>query len=212
MLNRKPSTSRAQRGLVLVLALIVLAAMSLAAIGLMRGVLGSNRVAGNLAYQEAAVQVADVGVERAIAWIEQKSFETIPGAAGAAPVQGNKLWGNIRTTDGETYNYVATRADPAAGQTWDSFWQTLATNGQTNDLAADAAGNKVSFAIHRLCANAGQPDKSNCETSPNVQVNADGSRTRGPQPKGTGPVYYRITVKVQGPRNATSFIQALIAI
>lgn len=76
MLTARPNLHARQRGLVLVLALIVLAAMSLAAIGLMRGVLGSNRVAGNLAYQQAAVQAADVGLETAIAWLEQRTQES----------------------------------------------------------------------------------------------------------------------------------------
>jgi Tfp pilus assembly protein PilX len=212
MLIRSHSSHRPQNGLVLVLALIVLAALSLAAVGLMRGVLSSNRVAGNLAYQEAAVHAADVGVETAIAWLEQKSRETVPGAAGSPPSNGNKLWGNITKASGETYNYLATRSDPAASQTWDSFWQTLATNGVLNDLPTDALGNKVSFVIHRLCANAGSPISSRCEIAPAQAVIGDGGKRRDPPISGIGAVYYRITVKVQGPRNATSFIQAMIAI
>ncbi|HEX2011423.1 MAG TPA: PilX N-terminal domain-containing pilus assembly protein, partial [Roseateles sp.] len=74
MLSRYPKPER-QRGVVLLLSLIVLAAMSLAAIGLMRSVLISNRVAGNLAFQQSATQSADVGLETAIAWLEQKARE-----------------------------------------------------------------------------------------------------------------------------------------
>lgn len=201
-----------QRGLVLVLALVVLAAMSLAAIGLMRGVLGSNRVAGNLAYQQAAVQAADVGAETAIAWLEQLSAETVPGNTVDAPPQpANRLHNSLRKVDGATYNYVATRADPGVNQTWDGFWQVLAAAGQVNTLPVDATGNQVSFAIHRLCALPGQPMVARCETAP-AQANASTAPpTTGNKVDPLGQIYYRITVRVQGPRNATSFIQVMAA-
>jgi len=204
---------RHQRGLVLVLALVVLAAMSLAAVGLMRGVLGSNRVAGNLAYQQAAVQAADVGGETAIAWLEQMDREKLAGSTAASPpVDANRLYNNLLKTAGSRFNYVATRADPGVNQTWEGFWQTLVGAGQVNDLPADATGNRVSFVIHRLCAFSGAPKDAVCETSP-VMSSCDGC-SHGPEEQlnGLGQVYYRITVRVQGPRNATSFIQVMAAI
>lgn len=202
-----------QRGLVLVLALVVLAAMSLAAIGLMRGVLGSNRVAGNLAYQQAAVQAADVGAETAIAWLEQLTAETIPGnVVGAPAIKANRLYGNLKQSDGAAYNYVATRADPGAGQTWESFWQTLSGAGQVNTLPTDATGNQVSFVIHRLCAFPGEPKDSSCENAPALPSSGSQGKNDNPKPDALGQTYYRITVRVQGPRNATSFIQVMAAL
>ena len=216
MLNHRlpPSPSSRQQGLVLVLALIVLAAMSLAAVGLMRGVFGSNRVAGNLAFQQAALQSADVGVETAVAWLEQKSAEMEQRNAAPAPMtQANKLYNNIAASATEAYNYVATRADPAANQTWEAFWQTLVTANVVNALPADGAGNQVSFVIHRLCANAGEPTVSRCEAAPVLPTAiANGSRSSSLKPRQSSQVYYRITVRVQSARNATSFIQAMIAI
>ncbi|MBL8276847.1 MAG: hypothetical protein JNL93_09125 [Pelomonas sp.] len=213
-LNARPSSSLRQQGLVLVLALIVLAAMSLAAVGLMRGVLGSNRVAGNLAFQQAAVQAADVGVETAIAWLEQKTQEMEQRDPAPAPLtQANKLFANIAKSGTEAYNYVATRADPAANQTWEAFWQTLVTANVVNALPADSAGNQVSFVIHRLCANAGEPTVSACEAAPVLPTAiANGSRSNDLKVRQTSQVYYRITVRVQSARNATSFIQAMVAI
>ncbi|WP_457420844.1 PilX N-terminal domain-containing pilus assembly protein [Roseateles sp. P5_E7] len=206
-------SNRHQRGLVLVLALVVLAAMSLAAVGLMRGVFGSNRVAGNLAYQQAAVQAADVGAETAIAWLEQLSSETVPGAAASSPaVDANRLYGHLKTSQGATYNYVATRADPGVGQSWEGFWQTLVGAGQVNALPVDATGNNVSFVIHRLCALPGAPKDAACETAPVPTTATNGGKQDIKQPDALGQVYYRITVRVQGPRNATSFIQVMAAI
>jgi len=207
------SSPRRQQGLVLVLALVVLAAMSLAAVGLMRGVLGSNRVAGNLAYQQAAVQAADVGGETAIAWLEQMDQEKLAGSvATAPPIPANRLYTNQLKTAGSRFNYVATRADPGVNQSWEGFWQTLVGAGQVNELPADATGNRVSFVIHRLCARSGAPKDSVCETSPVMSACEGCSHGPEQQLNGLGQVYYRITVRVQGPRNATSFIQVMAAI
>ncbi len=215
-----------QRGLVLVLALIVLAALSLAAVGLMRGVAASNRVAGNLAFQQGAVQAADAGIERAVAWLEQQSRATVPSpnaaAAAAAglpappPVPSTRLNNNLpRTGDTtDTIRYMATRGDPnfALGQTWESYWQSLVAADRINALAVDANGNQVSYAIHRLCSSTGVAANANCEASPTKRTSENGSKGNVPQPSAPSAVYYRVTVRVVGPRNATSFIQAVVAI
>ena len=213
-LNTRPLRPAGQRGLVLVLALIVLAAMSLAAIGLMRGVLGSNRVAGNLAYQQAAVQAADVGMETAIAWLEQRTQELEQRNPAPAPMtKANKLFANIVKSANEPYAYLATRTDPPANQTWDGFWQNLVAANVVNTLPADAAGNQVSFVIHRLCANAGEPSVSRCESAPVMPAAIqNSSKSNTPKLNQPSQVYYRITVRVLGPRNATSFIQSIVAI
>ncbi|MFT7775123.1 hypothetical protein [Roseateles sp.] len=208
---------RRQQGVALILAVIVLVAMSLAAIGLMRGVLTGNRVAANLAFQQSARQSSETGAETAIAWLEQKSRELL--TAGQT-TRANKLFQNITAgAGGETYNYVAHREDPdsTANQTWDDFWTNfLVPNGMANTLAVDGAGNTVSFVIHRLCNAVGDPSTGiNCEASPNAPPSNQPNRSTG-QGGGVKPadpqVYYRITVRVAGPRNAISFTQVVVAI
>lgn len=216
MLKSTPHRS-GQQGLVLVLALIVLGAMSLAAVGLMRGVLGGNRVAGNLAFQQAAVQAADVGIERAVAWLEQQSRATVPpagAASGAAAVPSTRLNNHIEATYADPNSYSATRSDPdfSLGQTWESFWQAQEGAKRVNKLAADANGNQVSYAIHRLCSQVGPPQTANCDSSPTTRSGQGNSRGNVPTVNAPSAVYYRITVRVQGPRNATSFIQAVVSI
>lgn len=212
--NSHPSS---QQGLVLVLALIVLGAMSLAAVGLMRGVLAGNRVAGNLAFQQAAVQAADVGIERAVAWLEQQARATVPpasGGANAAPVPSTRLNNHVEPTETDPSSYSATRSDPnfSLGQTWESFWQAQDGAKRVNKLPKDANGNQVAYVIHRLCSQVGPPQTANCDASP-VSVAGQGSgKGNVAQPNAPSAVYYRITVRVEGPRNATSFIQAVVSI
>jgi len=199
VLNHRPTGcstgSTKERGVVLIVALIVLVAMTLAGIGLMRSVTTGNRVAGNLAFQQSATQSAEVGVETAIAWLEANNTATL-------------------------YDYVASeveylplRDSPAAGVSWETFWASLVAAGRVKTLAADAAGNQVSFVIHRLCNATGSPTAGiGCSVAP-ATVGTEGNS------KGSGvlPVslptqqYYRITTRVAGPRNTASFVQVVVA-
>lgn len=213
MLSSYSTTSSAhQRGIVLLLSLIVLVSMSLAAIGLMRSVLTTNRVASNLAFQQSATQSADVGIETAIAWLEQKAREL---QTDSPPVLRNGLFSSISAGGTESINYVARREDPAPNQGWEAWWQgVLVANGQVNTLPVDAAGNTVAFSIHRLCNSVGDPLSGiGCElpltANTSVQTSSKSSTTKLKVPS---QIYYRITVRVQGPRNALSFVQAVVAI
>ncbi len=53
----------AERGTALFVALIMLVAMSIAAVSLVRSVNTTVVVSGNLAFQQAALQAADYGIE-----------------------------------------------------------------------------------------------------------------------------------------------------
>lgn len=208
MLNKPRITHRAgfargiapQRGAVLLISLIMLVLLTLAGIGLMRSVSISNVVAGNLAFQQAATHSADAGVETAVTFLEASS------GAGTNTLHSNIL-------NGTGVRYVAERQDPASGATWDTFWTTLSSNGAVNTLPADAAGNTVSYVIHRLCNATGAPAYPGCSYSPdrtNVNGNSQGAGVI--QLQTTRQVYYRITARVTGPRNTLSFVQVVVAI
>jgi type IV pilus assembly protein PilX len=201
---------RRQQGVVLLLSLIVLVAMSLAGIGLMRGILTGNRVVGNLAFQQSATQSADVGIETAIAWLEQKTREL---KQANPPQLQNDLFLAQEKSAGSGFNYRPMREDPGASQSWEDYWGAAAKAGsQVNTLAVDAAGNTVSFLIHRLCREAGDSLTAGCESSPSLNNSTQSSsKSGGIKLQVPDQVYYRITVRVQGPRNAVSFVQAMVA-
>jgi len=190
-----------QRGSVLLIALILLVALSLAGIALIRSVSTSNIIAGNLAFQQAATHSADVGVETALTFLQTNS------GAGVTTLHASVLTGTGT-------RYVALRQDPAAGQSWDAYWNsTLAGSGAVNTLAADAAGNTVSYVIHRLCDNAGAPSYPGCSAPPVDTGTASSSMGAGVVTvAGDKQVYYRITARVTGPRNTLSYVQAIVAI
>ena len=69
---RKPverSLRKAQDGVVLFIALIVLVAMTLAGIAVMRSVDTNVLIAGNLAFRNAATSAGDAGIEAARNWL-----------------------------------------------------------------------------------------------------------------------------------------------
>jgi type IV pilus assembly protein PilX len=195
--SRRPQCiPRHERGIVLLVSLVVLAAMTLAAISMMRSVLTSNRVAGNLAFQQSATQSADIGIEQAIAWLEANN--------------GTLLDANV-TRSSSALGYFAS-SQYVAGQSWEAFWNVV--QGQANTLAPDAAGNTVSFVIERLCNSAGAPTSGiGCAVSPTTVGNQGGSRGAGAIPfEVANQRYYRITARVTGPRNTVSFVQAVVAL
>src|SRR5437879_8142407 len=60
---------RRQRGVTLFIALIVLVAMTMAAVAMMRPVDTATVVAGNIGFRQSAGNAADQGVQAAYAWL-----------------------------------------------------------------------------------------------------------------------------------------------
>ena len=95
--------------------------------------------------------------------------------------------------------------------------------GQVAQLAVDAAGNQVSYVIHRMCDVAGEFDPAKCSTAPSgaegIGNNSIGilrpmltyQPLNGGGVAGTTVALYRITVRVVGPRSNVSFVQAVIS-
>lgn len=188
-----------QGGVVLMIALIVLVAMTLAGISLVRSVDTSNIIAGNLAFQQSATQSGDVGSETAIIWLQ-------------ANFAGNTLQQSI-----PAQGYVASRQDPAAGQSWDAFWtNTLVPGGQVVTLTQDAStGNTVSYTIQRMCAQVGDPavPLTDCAVLQSVGSSAGSSKGAGVIAlQYNSQVYYRITSRIAGPRNTVSYVQTIVAL
>jgi Tfp pilus assembly protein PilX len=191
------ATPLCQRGISLMMSMIVLVALSLAGIALMRSVDTSTVIAGNLAFQQSATMSGDVGTETAIAWLESNN-------------SGTTLQQSIFAQ-----GYAASRQDPGSTQSWDAFW-TSVLSGQSVTLTTDTTtGNTVSYAIQRLCNAAGDP------VSPSVDCAVpQTSGTTAGSSKGSGVVallynsqiYYRITTRIAGPRNTVSYVQTIVSL
>lgn len=195
-LSTPPRLARRQSGVILMVALIVLVGMTLAGLSLMRSVDTVTLITGNLSFQQAATHSADPGIETAIAWIENNAA----------------LLDNDSPTNGYAANGLTVAPAKATNQSWDAYW--LATwSARAITGATDASVNTASRVIDRLCANAGSPTGgANCSVSPAVSSEAGMGEEAGEPPiNTTAAVYYRITSRVQGPRNTVSFVQAIIS-
>jgi type IV pilus assembly protein PilX len=196
MLIRRPRTLGMQRGAALIFALIVLVTMLLAGAALMRSVDTSVVIAGNLALKQATTASGETGVEAAIAWLE-----------------ANKTGATLHTSIPDS-GYMAAEQHPNVNQSWDSFWiGALAPAHQIVTLPADTTDNRVSYVIHRLCNDTGPPTSvgAHCSTPPSV-ISSGNSKGAGIiNPIASTQVYYRITARIDGPRNTLSYVQVIVA-
>jgi type IV pilus assembly protein PilX len=197
---------RRQRGVVLLIALIVLVAMTLAGIGMMRSIDSGTLVAGNIGFREAAVATADTGVEAARAWLVANQ--------------------NGLTADNPTAGYFSTRQDNLDmtgnmtegghdGVNWGGSDTNQTVQG-FSDGTPDASGNTVFYLIHRLCSITGATSGTgqSCAVSTVVQVGSTQGNvdyTKYAETTQTQ-IYYRITVRVNGAKNTVSYVQAIVAI
>ena len=192
------STPSRSSGVVMFISLIVLVAMTLAGIAIMRSVSTSNLIAGNLAFKQMTIQASDNGVEQAYQWL----------LANRASLANTNL----------ALGYSSSRPGIEPDWTAASTWSNAIT------LPTDAAGNSVSFIVHRMCS---QPDTAYNASNGGVANDCALSISPGtPPPPGEGDsfqtgapvfledpmVYYRITVRTTGLRNTVSIVQAMVAV
>jgi Tfp pilus assembly protein PilX len=197
--NGSRGPSARQSGAVLLIALVVLIAMTLSALALIKSVNTTNLVAGNLAFRESAVLYAERATEYAIRWLRANS--------GGAVLHQNGADGS---------GYLAVRRDPAIDQSWDNLWRTALVNSAVSvpivgSGDTDLSGNRVSYVIQRLCKKTGPVDVFECSVSP---LDSGGSS----HVSGSGSpllddfyVYYRITARVAGSRNTNVYTQTIVA-
>lgn len=177
---------RAQRGIVLFVAIIVLIAMTLAGLAMMRQMGVGTSIAGNVAFKENATSVADRGTEAARVWI----------AANQATLNNDNF--------GQGYHSSwAASVDP----TTFNWAQSLV-------LAPPEAGNVASVYIERLCATPNISATAPAQVCSDKPVGTGASRGGGSYPSVIPPTppqpYFRVTTRVDGPRNTRSYTQVLM--
>ena len=203
-LDRSSSPRRA-RGATLIIALIVLVAMSLAGIATMRSVDTSAILAGNIAFKESTMNAADQGIQAARVWLASKM-----GALSADLYADNNVPG---VSSVGYYSSIG-----VLDQDWSSAsaWVNAAA---TNGGLADASGNTVYYVIQRLCALPNCAPGATCggtvnvcgSTPDNTAVSGEGVDQSAPNFFTKPPaMHYRITARAVGPRNSATVVQTLI--
>ncbi|MGH8729016.1 MAG: pilus assembly PilX family protein [Burkholderiales bacterium] len=194
---------KAERGVVLFIALIVLVAMSLAAVALTRSVDTGAVVAGNLAFKQGALQETNLGVEAAV-------------AALSGPLAGVGATNN----DVAAQNYYATtqqsdtRGIPTALTNLAAPATPGAATGFANEIhdgtaGKTATGNTIRYVVDRMCTTAGAASAANCNMSYPFKAEPCVDISAGCTPPEQVPMY-RVSVRVDGPRNTLTYTQVFL--
>lgn len=205
---------RTQHGLALLVALLVLVALSLAGIALIRSVDTASMVAGNIAFRQGTTLAADSGVEAARAFLTTTS---------SAELQQNNANAGYYATSQDSLDLTGNKTPDTVGDNvnWPGTSDGTAT---PKCLSEDDAGYTACYIVHRLCDSAGPVNVFTCSTRASVPGNKGkslgprqaeiGYNPQGPiWGSGAPPlVYYRVTVRVAGPRNNVGFVQAFLII
>ena len=199
-----------QGGTILIIALIVLVAMTLAGIATMRSVDTATITAGNIGLRQASVNAADQGIQAGVAWLTA----ILNANLASTLINDNHQPG---TASKGYFSSVPPANDP-------DWYEPLnwSEAGQLNNGNPDAGGNVVFFLIHRLCPVANCDISATCVGNPNPNICASTLSTAALTGQGsdqTRPTdthtsvpatHYRITAKAVGPRNSISIVQSLV--
>jgi len=191
---RSTSLRRRQHGVVLFISLIVLVAMALAGVAMIRSVDTTLGIAGNIAFRQASLQASERGLASAYTYLSSQT--------------GTQL--NTDSTGNGYYSSLNS----------DSNWFDTSVWGSAVDVypgSTDAAGNRVRYLIHRMCTVSGiayNEGSNQCATYTPTGGTTTGSTMQvgSYQFQSSPSVYYRITTRVDGPRNSVSITQTTVLI
>lgn len=200
------------------IALLVMVALSLAGIALIRSADTATIVAGNLAFKQSAVNAVDRSIEHAIKALfdpnanpalsnpsipdrtihhpERNYFACVRNDAGTDCLRAVDPNGPIPEIPAVLLTHAAAAAFTAAAD-------------PTAVVPDDGAGNITHYVIERMCANAGPALGSNCNLA-SAGLGADAGTQHYEGLVRPGDAYYRVTVRVEGPRNTVAYAQAIL--
>lgn len=185
---------RQQKGISLVIVMITLSIMLLGIAGIFRTSNSTLNIVGNLGFKQNATFVGDIGVEVARAWLITRSATQLLIADETAAYF--PVWdGGFDTSVNPTFDF--TKYD----------WNRAGNSVQASE--DDGTGNAVSYVIHRMCRLSGSitaADQQCISKPPADRTKSGAENAQG----GVSLYYYRVTVRVQGPRNTLSYIQVMI--
>jgi Tfp pilus assembly protein PilX len=183
------SSRGAQKGVVLVVSLIVLVAMALAGIAMVRQITAGLGVAGNMAFKQGATAVGDLGLESALqTFLTTKTDPATVFLDSDTPMKYFSSWD--KSFNPFTYNWTSSNASTSL---------------------TSPMGDTIRYVIHRMCEQANvavEAGTQNCVTSVSSNDVGGALRLAGDDYFGDKfQPYYRVTARVEGPRGTVSYVQ-----
>lgn len=206
---------QAQRGISLLFALMALVILALGAVALTRSVDTGTLIMGNLAFKQDTLSASASGTEQALGWLQ------------------TNISGNTLNANDPSHGYYASsidKLDPTGMHTSASNKLPLVNwDGDCNGAAlgtfencdvlpftgTTVNGNKVQWVITRLCDNVGAPSGTNLCVRPAVTATSTALERGELNPggrisSGIASPYFRVIVRVEGPRSTVSFTETLV--
>jgi len=194
---------RSQRGILVFIAMLILVALGVAGVALLRSTDTATTATGNLVLKQAASSAVDRGVERAVYALWEVS--PAPDRTQHAPSQN--YYACVRAATGGCL-----AANTAVPKIPDLLLKSAgcADSGLASGLVAvDNAGNTTCYVVERMCLATGPAVRSNCNLSTG-NFGADAGTEHYIGLVRASDAYYRVTVRVEGPRNTVSYAQAML--
>ena len=198
-----------QRGFALVFTLLILVVIVLTAQAMLIMMRGGVTTAGNIAFRQAAVRVADVAAADGFQWVNTQT-------SSIATLLNNT---NLGTTPG--YYSKFDEADPNCSTTATFSPQSYGFENTGSNCAiaypSQVSGYNLYYVIHRMantsnaaCPGAGCSGPSVTSTCPPGTSQDPSSPNYCKAGVTNTYVYYRITVKVVGSRHNSRYIQTFV--
>jgi len=204
-----------QRGVVLLLALIMLVAMTLAGIAMYRQIGTGLIIARNLSFKRTAAVAADRGIEAARTWLVAQTaagLEQGDPATGYYPGWCNTSLNASNIPDADNDG----NPDDCGATPPPSSFDPLTYNWVNSAVATnnDGAGNEVRYVVHRLCQTPGAINVAGqqCVTiGSSLAGGSHGAASYGTQAlSNTFQPYFRVTSRVLGPTNTVVYTQTIM--
>lgn len=207
LLSRSRLAPVRERGIILVMTLIVLLVLMISAIALVRSVTASNLVAGSMSFRRDLSNQADTGIAAAkntfaATMLTQAMRNQIQSAANYSPcILPTDAYGIPIVLEDSDANFAGSTTDLNAGVGCNANPVGLVAN----DVIDPATNDHIRYVIDRLCTVASPATPAQCAfTSSGVEQGHD---IRNKAPTGQPLYVYRVTVRVTS-NNVISYLQS----
>jgi type IV pilus assembly protein PilX len=189
------ASRRPQRGVILMIVLVVLGLLMLAAVGVLRAVDTSNVIAGNFSFQQAAIQASDRAVTNAM----DNLAAIVAGGGGNANV-ANRYFATRQTS-------VDSRGFPTVTWANVSCADDVGASIDSSQCATDSGRYRIQYVIERLCKANPASFTDAASLRAQCEYEADGILTDAESIA----LRYRILVRVRGPRGTEGWFETVVA-
>ncbi|WAC74263.1 hypothetical protein OU995_05945 [Roseateles sp. SL47] len=187
-----------ERGVIMVIALITLAIMMIGAVAALRSMSASLSMAGNIGFKRDMANQAERAIRAAMTALNSSSADL------TASQTSLNYSAAMLSTSVESIPTVLLGSSPSTVGGYGVAGNVIDLTSASSSSTTVPLNMKLYYVVDRLCQSAGAMSSDTCLTSSSLTQGGKkvGGLTEEPKP------VYRVTVRVDGPRDSQSFYQA----